>query len=70
MTGFVAFSTTESSSCATMRTLTVWQSEEDLLAFVTSPAHVAAMSEVSELSRGSSNTTAWAGNEKDATWEG
>jgi len=38
-------------------------------AFVTSPAHVAAMSEVSELSQASSNTTAWKGSEKDATWE-
>lgn len=69
MHGFVAFSTTQSNSCATLRTLTVWETEEDMLAFVTSPAHAAAMSEVSELSRGSSNTTAWKGSEKDATWE-
>ncbi|HWA70996.1 MAG TPA: hypothetical protein VG937_01605 [Polyangiaceae bacterium] len=40
-----------------------------MLAFVTSPAHLAAMAEVSELSRGSSSTIAWEGTEKDATWE-
>lgn len=69
MQGFVAFSTTQSSSCSTLRTLTIWQREEDMLTFVTSPAHVAAMSEVSELSRGGSSTVAWEGSEKDATWE-
>ena len=69
MKGFVAFSTTQSSSCATLRTLTIWQSEEDMLTFVTSPAHVTAMSAISELSRGTSNTIAWEGSEKDASWE-
>jgi heme-degrading monooxygenase HmoA len=69
MPGFVAFSTLSSRSCAALRTLTVWQSEEDMLAFVASPAHVAAMAVVSELSRGSSNTVAWDGTEQDATWE-
>jgi heme-degrading monooxygenase HmoA len=67
--GFVAFSTTSSRSCAVLRTLTVWESEEDLLAFVASPAHTSAMAAISELSRGGSNTAAWDGTEQDATWE-
>jgi heme-degrading monooxygenase HmoA len=67
--GFVAFSTTSSRSCAVLRTLTVWESEEDLLAFVGSPAHVSAMAAISDLSRGSSNTVAWDGTEQDATWD-
>src|SRR6185369_8907297 len=69
MHGFVAFSTVSSPSCAALRTLTVWESEEDMLAFVASPAHVTAMAAISELSRGSSNTVAWDGTEQDATWD-
>lgn len=69
MKGFVAFSTTASSTCASLRTLTVWASEEDMLAFVVSPAHLKAMPEISDLSRGTSNTIAWEGSEQEATWE-
>jgi heme-degrading monooxygenase HmoA len=69
MKGFVAFSTSQSNDCAALRTLTIWESEEDMVAFVVSPAHRAAMSEVAELSRGTSKTLAWEGSEKDATWE-
>lgn len=69
MQGFVAFSTTQSNSCAALRTLTIWQSEEDMLTFVMSPAHLEAMSAVSEVSRGTSRTFAWEGSEKEATWE-
>ena len=33
------------------------------------PAHSTAMSEMSELSRGSSNTLSWEGTAADASWE-
>ncbi len=67
--GFVAVSTTRSESCLTLRTLTVWQSEEAMFELVASPAHSTAMSEMSELSRGSSNTLSWEGTAADASWE-
>lgn len=66
--GLVAFSLAGSQSCVSLRTLTVWRSEEDMLAFVISPAHATAMSQTSTLSRGTSNTISWAGDEKTATW--
>jgi heme-degrading monooxygenase HmoA len=69
MKGFVAFSTTASASCATLRTLTIWQSEEDMMNFVVSPAHLEAMPEIADLSRGTSNTVSWEGSEQDANWE-
>jgi len=69
MHGLVAFSLTQSASCASLRTLTVWQTEEDMMAFVVSPAHLKAMPRLSSLSRGTSNTVAWQANETDATWQ-
>ena len=68
MHGFVAFSLTQSATCASLRTLTVWQTEEDMMAFVVSPAHLKAMPRISSLSRGTSNTVGWQANETDATW--
>ena len=68
MHGFVAFSLTQSASCASLRTLTVWQTEEDMMAFVVSPAHLKAMPRISALSRGTSNTVGWEASETDATW--
>jgi heme-degrading monooxygenase HmoA len=66
--GLVAFSLTQSQSCASLRTLTVWETEEDMLQFVMSPAHVEAMSKVGQVSRGSSDTVSWQGPAGDAAW--
>jgi heme-degrading monooxygenase HmoA len=70
MKGLVAFGLSSSASCSTLRTLTVWDSEEDMTAFVTSPAHAKAMGQIQTLSRGSSDVTAWSGDASDATWTG
>ncbi|WP_437673557.1 hypothetical protein [Sorangium sp. So ce131] len=67
--GTVAMMAGRSTACSTLRTLSVWESEEDMLAFVMGPAHVEAMSHTSELSRGTSNTISWEGNEEDVAWE-
>ncbi|HTN92546.1 MAG TPA: antibiotic biosynthesis monooxygenase [Sorangium sp.] len=69
MEGFVALAAGRSSSCAALRTLTVWESEQDMFAFVGSPAHVRAMGQSSSLSRGTSNVISWEGSEREATWE-
>ncbi len=66
--GFVAMSTARSESCLSLRTLTVWQSEEQMYEFVASEAHSAAMSEMSDLNRGTSGTLSWQGTEADASW--
>jgi hypothetical protein len=67
--GFVAVSTANSSSCLALRTLTVWESEEQMFEFVAGPAHNAAMGEMHELSRGTSNTISWQGPAADVDWE-
>ncbi|HYO95115.1 MAG TPA: antibiotic biosynthesis monooxygenase [Polyangiaceae bacterium] len=67
--GLVAVATGQSASCAAFRTLTVWESEEDMLAFVLSPAHVRAMAETSAISRGSTATISWQGSAADGSWE-
>jgi heme-degrading monooxygenase HmoA len=67
--GLVAVATGQSQSCAVFRTLTVWESEEDLLAFVLSPAHVRAMAETSAISRGSAATISWQGSAADGSWD-
>lgn len=66
--GLVAVTTARSSSCAALRTLTVWETEEAMFAFVASPAHVRAMAQTTEVSRGTSNTIAWSGTGESATW--
>jgi len=67
--GLVAVTTGQSESCAALRTFTVWRTEEDMFAFVASSAHATAMGETSELSRGTSNTISWDGDETTITWE-
>lgn len=67
--GFVAAITGASESCSSLRTLTVWPTDEDMYTFVGSPAHSNAMSKSSELSRGTSNTISWEGDAATATWE-
>lgn len=69
MPGLVAVAASRSSSCAALRTLTVWQTEEAMFAFVASPAHVRAMAQTAEVSRGTSNTIAWSGSAESATWD-
>ncbi|MGK3966840.1 antibiotic biosynthesis monooxygenase [Sorangium sp. So ce118] len=69
MKGFVAMAGARSSSCAALRTLTVWESEQDMFAFVGSPAHVRAMGQAHSISRGTSNVISWEGSEREATWE-
>jgi heme-degrading monooxygenase HmoA len=68
MKGFVAASFGQSNACATLRTLTVWESEEDLMTFIMSPAHAAAMKQIGTISRGTSNTTDWESKGDDATF--
>jgi heme-degrading monooxygenase HmoA len=67
--GFVAVTTGASVSCNTLRTLTVWGSEEAMFAFVVNPAHARAMAQTSDVSRGTSNTTTWDGNAESVTWQ-
>lgn len=67
--GLVAFSIAGSQSCVALRTLTVWESEEDMVAFVVSAPHATAMQATPEISRGTGNTIAWEGDETTATWE-
>jgi heme-degrading monooxygenase HmoA len=66
--GLVAFAFSQSEACATARTLTVWESEEAMYEFVSSPAHRAAASAGREVSRGGSAVTHWSGTEADAVW--
>jgi heme-degrading monooxygenase HmoA len=68
MSGLVAVGVTSSKACASLRTLTVWKSEEDMMAFVMSDAHANAMAQISTLSRGTSNLISWEGNETDVSW--
>ena len=67
--GMIAVSLTNSRECGVARTLTVWQDEESMLAFVASDAHTAAMVGTAEVSRGGSITTHWiASGPDDASW--
>lgn len=67
--GFVAMTIVGSESCNTLRTLTVWESEEAMFAFVASPSHARAMAKTSEVSRGSSNTITWDGDVDSVSWD-
>lgn len=69
MPGFVAVTTGASTSCNTLRTLTVWENEAAMFAFVASPAHARAMTQTSTLSRGTSNTVAWDGSADSVSWQ-
>jgi heme-degrading monooxygenase HmoA len=66
--GLLAITLALSESCGTARTLSAWESEEAMYAFVASDAHGAAVSAVGEVSRGQSVVTHWAGTEAGATW--
>ncbi len=68
--GLMGVSTTGSASCNTVRTLTVWASEDAMMQFVTSEAHLAAMGRTAEVSRGGSITSHWSVGEFDQIlWE-
>jgi heme-degrading monooxygenase HmoA len=67
--GLVAMSTSRSDSCGTVRTLTIWESEEAMLDFVGSPAHMAAIGATPLISRGGSVTAHWmASTVEEASW--
>ena len=65
--GVLGFATMNSSACFTARTLSVWRDEAAMFKFVASPAHAAAMTKGSQISRGGSLTTHWADTEAGAT---
>ncbi len=67
--GFVAMTIVGSESCNTLRTLTVWETEQAMFAFVASPSHARAMAKTSEVSRGSSNTITWDGDVDSVSWD-
>lgn len=67
--GLVASELGSSASCGTARTLTIWASEEAMYGFVASPAHMAAVARVGEISRGGSVVTHWtADTAEGAAW--
>ena len=67
--GLVALSLTMSAECGTARTLSVWQDEASMMAFVMSAEHVAAMASVSNISRGGTVTEHWVAHDvADAQW--
>lgn len=57
--GMMGVSIRISPRCNTARTLTVWASEEAMMEFVMSDAHVAAMAATPKISRGGSITSTW-----------
>jgi hypothetical protein len=57
--GLVAMGLATSASCGTGRTLTVWRDEAAMLDFVASPAHIQAMTAVTEISTGHSVAIHW-----------
>jgi heme-degrading monooxygenase HmoA len=68
--GLLAIQLAQSMSCGSARTLTVWESEDAMYAFVASPAHVEAMRRVGEVSRGESVVTHWVSSATTAaTWD-
>jgi hypothetical protein len=66
--GLLALSLGQSKGCGVARTLAVWQDEMAMLNFVASPAHTAAMSRVTDISRGGSTVTHWLGDEASVNW--
>lgn len=68
--GMIATSLGTSMECSTARTLTVWASQEAMMAFVTSDAHANAIARVAEISRGDSLVTHWTGAAiPEITWD-
>jgi len=66
--GLLALSLGQSEACVALRTLAVWRDDAAMIAFVTSPAHTAAMTRVTDISRGGSVVTHWTGDATSATW--
>lgn len=66
--GFVAVTIAGSESCNTLRTITVWENEQAMFAFVASPEHARAMAQTSAISRGTSNTITWDGSVESVKW--
>ena len=68
--GLMGISIRISSACGTARTMTVWESEDAMMKFVTGPAHIQAIRRVGEVSRGGSITSTWRAQEfKALSWE-
>jgi heme-degrading monooxygenase HmoA len=68
--GLMGLSFTISSECAAVRTLSVWESEEAMMRFVTGPAHAAAIQATGDVSRGGSITMTFEASEFEAiNWE-
>jgi hypothetical protein len=68
--GLMGLSFASSEACGTVRTLSVWATEEDQIAFVTGPAHGAAMTRIGDISRGGSVTMSWSVSELgEVSWE-
>ena len=63
--GLLAVQLSSSDECRSGRTLAVWRSEERMYEFVTSPAHLAAMSSVKELLRPGYAVTHWEAASRD-----
>ena len=57
--GLLAFALGSSEECGTARTMTVWEDEASMMAFVVGPAHAAAVSAIAEVSRGDSLVLHW-----------
>ena len=57
--GLLALQLGTSTSCRSGRTLAVWRSEEEMLHFVTSPAHLAAMRAAADLLEPGYEVTHW-----------
>lgn len=67
--GLMAIQFAFSEKCTVARTLSVWRDEAAMYKFVGTQAHSAAVSEVSDVSRGGSVVTHWLGTEAEATWD-
>ena len=68
--GLVAMSLGNSQKCGTVRTMTLWKSQEAMMDFVFSPAHTAAMAEANIVGLNGA-TTSWevAADEVPMSWE-
>lgn len=67
--GLRAIQVTNSAKCGTARTLTVWQDEDAMWAFVKGAAHGKASDGITEVSRGGSAVAHWhASTLAEATW--
>ena len=64
--GLLHLATASSQECGIARTLTVWESEAAMMSFVVGEAHLAAIEQVSAISRGGSITDSWEASELPA----